>query len=108
MSGDRDVPARHAPHAERCAERKSVPVVSRFFGIVIAMFWRDHVPPHIHAKYGDDEVTVDIQTGEVAGQMARRALALVEEWRVEHKAELLEDWSLAVSKRPLKRIAPLE
>jgi hypothetical protein len=108
MSGGYSVPARCALHAERRAERKTVPVVSRFFGIVIAMFWRDHVPPHFHAKYGDDEVTVDIHTGEVTGQIARRALALVEEWRVEHKAELLEDWSLAASKRPLKRITPLE
>jgi len=42
-----------------------MPVVSRFFGVVIAMYWRDRAPPHFHAKYGDDEVTVDIQTGEV-------------------------------------------
>jgi hypothetical protein len=85
-----------------------MPVISRFFGIVIAMYWRDHMPPHFHAKYGDDEVTVDIDTGAVTGQMAKRALALVEEWRIMHKVELLEDWALASGKRPLKRIEPLE
>lgn len=85
-----------------------MPVISRFFGIVVAMYWRNHVPPHFHARYGDDEVTVDIETGAVTGQMARRALALVEEWRVMRKAELLEDWSLAAAKRSVRRIEPLE
>ncbi len=85
-----------------------MPVISRFFGIVIAMYWRDHAPPHFHAKYGDDEVTIDIETGAVTGQMARRALVLIEEWRSLHKAELLEDWSLAAARRSLKRIEPLE
>jgi len=85
-----------------------MPVLSRFFGIVIVMYWRDHAPPHFHAKYGDDEVTVDIQTGAVTGHMAKRALAFVEEWRTIHEAELLEDWSLASNKRSLRQIAPLE
>ena len=56
-----------------------MPVISRFFGVVIAMYWRHHSPPHFHAKYGDDEVTVDIQTGKATGTMSRRALAMVEE-----------------------------
>ena len=84
-----------------------MPVISRFFGIVIAMYWRDHTPPHFHARYGDDEVTVDIESGAVTGHMAKRALALAEEWRIMHQAELLEDWALASAKRPLRRIEPL-
>jgi len=35
-----------------------VPVISRFYGIVIAVHWRDHAPPRFHARYGDEEVTV--------------------------------------------------
>ncbi len=85
-----------------------MPVISRFFGIVIAIYWRDHSPPHFHAKYGDDEVTVNIQTGAVNGSMAKRPLALVEEWRSLHEAELLENWSLAKAKRALKYIEALE
>jgi hypothetical protein len=30
------------------------------------------------------------------------------EWYAEHKAELEEDWEVATSHQPLKRIAPLE
>lgn len=85
-----------------------MPVISRFFGIVVYIFWRDHAPPHFHAKYQDNEVTINIETGEVTGQMSRRALRMLEEWREKHKNELLEDWHLAETKRSLKRIEPLE
>ena len=85
-----------------------MPVISRFFGIVVFMFWRDHAPPHFHAKYGDEEVVFEIETGEVTGTMSRRGLALVQEWRELHKKELLENWKLAEQRHSLKRIAPLE
>jgi hypothetical protein len=85
-----------------------MPVVSRFFGIVVIMHWRDHRPPHFHAKYGDEEVAVDLATGEVTGTMNRRALALLEEWRLLHVHELAADWRLAEQRRPLNQIIPLE
>ena len=85
-----------------------MPVISRFFGIVIYMYWRDHAPPHFHAKYQDEEVTVEIETGTVVGNINARALRLVQEWRELHKPELLEDWRLAEGKRSLKHIKPLE
>ena len=85
-----------------------MPVISRFFGIVIFMNWRDHAPPHFHAKYGDEEITVDIETGEVTGTMTRRAVAMVQEWREGHRGELLANWALAEQRMPLNRIPPLE
>lgn len=27
-----------------------MPEISRFYGIIIAMFWDDHNPPHFHAR----------------------------------------------------------
>lgn len=86
-----------------------MPEISRFFGILIAMYYNDHPPPHFHAKYGSDEAMVAIETGEVlAGRLPPRALGLVEEWRELHKKELLDDWRLAEQREPLTRIAPLE
>ena len=85
-----------------------MPIISRFFGIVIFMFWREHAPPHFHARYGDEEVSIDIETGTVNGSMSRRGLSLVQEWRNVNKAELLENWKLAELRKPLKRIEPLE
>ncbi len=40
-----------------------MPVISRFLGIVVAMYWNDHSPPHFHAKYGEYEIVVSIQDG---------------------------------------------
>jgi phosphatidylserine/phosphatidylglycerophosphate/cardiolipin synthase-like enzyme len=85
-----------------------MPIISRFFGIVIFMFWREHKPPHFHAKYGDDEVIVEIKNGKVSGTMSRRALELVQEWRKLHKEELMRDWELAEQKKALFPIKPLE
>ena len=85
-----------------------MPIISRFFGIIIFIFWREHQPPHFHAKYGDDEVIVEIQTGEVTGIISQRVLNMVQEWRELHKDELVADWKLAEENKPLKRIEPLE
>ena len=85
-----------------------MPEISRFLGIVIAMYYNDHAPPHFHAKYGDHEITVRIADGVVDGRFPRRALNLVLEWYNLHRAELIEDWELARERKPLRRIDPLE
>jgi hypothetical protein len=85
-----------------------MPVVSRFFGIVVFMHWRDQRPPHFHARYGDEEVAIDISTGAVTGSMNRRALVLLEEWRQLHEQELLANWRLAEQRRQLIPIPSLE
>jgi hypothetical protein len=85
-----------------------MPIISRFFGIIVFMFWREHQPPHFHAKYGDGEVTVEIQTGKVTGNISQRVLSMVQEWRQLHQDELMDDWKLAEESKPLKRIQPLE
>jgi Domain of unknown function (DUF4160) len=85
-----------------------MPVISRFFGIVVYMHWRDHAPPHFHAKYQDQEIAVEIETGVVTGHMVPKAVALIQEWRRTHQTELSADWDLAQRKRSLDRIPPLE
>ena len=72
------------------------------------MFYRDHVPPHFHATYGEFEITVGIEDGVVTGKFPRRALTLVLEWHQLHKDELLKDWQLALERKPLRPIPPLE
>lgn len=85
-----------------------MPELSRFLGIVIAMYYREHGPAHFHAYYGEFQITVEIETGVVNGRFPKRALAHVLDWRQLHKDELLEDWRLASQRRPLKKIEPLE
>jgi hypothetical protein len=85
-----------------------MPEISRFLGIVIRMFYREHAPPHFHASYGGYEITVGISTGVIEGKFPPRALRAVMEWHAIHKDELLEDWNLACQREPLKKIEPLE
>lgn len=72
------------------------------------MFWRDHQPPHFHARYGDEVIIVEIDTGKVTGNITQRAVNMIQEWREQHKKELLADWKLAEQNKPLVRISPLE
>jgi hypothetical protein len=85
-----------------------VPVLSRFLGILIVMYYRDHEPAHFHARYGEYEITVAIDTGVVAGQFPRRALQHVLEWFELHVEELRVNWQRALRGEPLQPIAPLE
>lgn len=86
-----------------------MPELSRFFGIIIAMYYNDHAPPHFHARYGSDQAVIRIDNGQVMdGFLSARALRLVEEWRLLHEEELLGDWALAQNRQPLTRIEPLE
>jgi hypothetical protein len=85
-----------------------MPIISRFLGIVISMFWNDHAPPHFHARYGEYEITVEIETGIVDGKFPPRALRHVLEWRELHLAELLSDWNLCRQSQMPEPIQPLE
>jgi hypothetical protein len=85
-----------------------MPEISRFLGIVIAMFYRDHEPAHFHAKYGEHEIIVRIADGSVEGLFPRRALRHVLEWYELHRDELAQDWERARRGEALVPIAPLE
>jgi len=85
-----------------------VPEISRFLGIIIRMYYRDHAPPHFHAEYRDHEITVDIENGQVIGEFPRRVLNAVLEWYTMHQVELMQNWDLARKEEPLRPIEPLE
>ena len=88
-----------------------MPEISRFFGMVIIMHWkeREHNPPHFHAVYGDDEAIIDINKLElISGRLSRRALTLVLEWAKEHRDELLKDWELCQTNQKPNKIMPLQ
>jgi hypothetical protein len=84
-----------------------MPTISRFYGIVVFMNYREHPPPHFHARYGTQEVTIEIETGIVQGRMSRRALNLLFDWLDEHREELLANWERAENHQPLDSISPL-
>ena len=86
-----------------------MPEISRFFGIVIRMYFNDHDPPHFHAVYGEHEALIDIDTlSLLRGFLPRRALALVLEWAVFHRDRLRDNWRRAKAGDSLESISPLE
>ncbi len=85
-----------------------MPVICRFLGVVIVMYYNDHEPPHFHAKYGEFEITVEVETGVINGNFPRRALRHVLDWYDIHIDELRLNWDLARQREPLQMIAPLE
>jgi len=86
-----------------------VPEISRFYGIVVAVFYNEHNPPHFHARYGEYKVAIDIRSLNVLeGRLPGRALGLVVEWASQHQDELLQDWQLAESGKSPNKIAPLK
>lgn len=86
-----------------------MPEVSRFYGIVIRFYYRDHPPTHFHAFYGEFEALIEIETGLIhEGDLPRTAYELVKQWRLLHLPELREDWNRARAQEPLLPIEPLK
>jgi hypothetical protein len=86
-----------------------MPEISRFLGIVIRMYFRDHDPPHFHASYGGADARVLITPPSLLdGILPPRVLALVLEWANLHEAGLLANWRRLQTGQPPRRIVPLE
>ena len=67
-----------------------MPEISRFYGIVISMYYDDHNPPHFHARYGGDRAAIEIPSLRVLeGKLPPRVLGLVVEWASQHQPELM-------------------
>ncbi|MBI5030745.1 MAG: DUF4160 domain-containing protein [Chloroflexi bacterium] len=73
-----------------------MPTISRFYGIQIRMFFDDKHGPHFHANYGEFRAQISIADGKIlAGDLPPRAKKLVQEWRLLHRRELLDNWKRA-------------
>ena len=86
-----------------------MPEISRFFGIIIAMNYNDHAPPHFHVRYGGQKALIGIQSlSLLQGRLTPRVFGLVMEWASMHQAELTHNWELARQQAELAMIEPLE
>lgn len=86
-----------------------MPEVSRFYGIIIRMYFDEHPPPHFHAEYGEDEALININTlAVISGKLPPRALGLVVEWAALYQTELNILWQRARNQESLGKIAPLK
>ena len=81
-----------------------MPEISRFFGIMVRMFYDDHNPPHFHAEYQGKRAKVDFKGNVLRGDLgSRTALRLTREWIDLHEEELSRDWELAREAKPLEK-----
>ncbi len=86
-----------------------MPIISRFFGIIIRMFFNEHAPPHFHAEYGEYRAVINIRTLEVMeGRLPRRATELVLDWAELHQQALMHDWDLCQQHVQPREIEPLQ
>ena len=85
-----------------------MPELSRFYGIVIKMYFDDHPPPHFPAEYGEYEAVLSIETlAIIAGSLPPRATGMVAEWASLHQRELMTAWRSATHHEPVTKIDPL-
>ena len=83
--------------------------ISRFYGIIIKMYFDEHLPPHFHAEYGEHEGLVNINTlALISGKLPPRALGLTVEWASLHQEELAALWGKARKMESLGKITPLK
>lgn len=86
-----------------------MPEISRFLGIIIAMFYDEHNPPHFHVRYNQHKAEINIRPlALLAGELPPRVMGLVMEWASLPQEELMANWNLARQRVELKRVAPLE
>lgn len=70
-----------------------MPELSRFYGIVVRMYFNDHEPPHFHAAYSGTSARIEIESLSIlSGTLPPRALGLVMEWSALHQSDLLAAW----------------
>ena len=89
-----------------------MPEITRFFGIIIRMYWEAGAPhhgPHFHAYYQDEVAIYGVAPVELmAGSLPRRQQRLVEAWAELHQQELIDDWQRLQSGQSPLPVRPLE
>ncbi|MDR0920048.1 MAG: DUF4160 domain-containing protein [Oscillospiraceae bacterium] len=88
-----------------------MPSISNFYGILIYIYQEknsNHKKPHIHALYGEYELTVDFEANILAGEMPRKQKKLIEAWVLLHQDELKATWKAYTEFGELLKIKGLE
>lgn len=86
-----------------------MPEISRFYGIVVKMYYNDHAPPHFHAEHGGRQVVVAIDSLTIiSGGLSPRATGLLMEWAMLHQNDLRRVWDQARGQQPLDKVDPLD
>ena len=71
-----------------------MPTLAIVAGVRIVIYLKDHVPPHLHAFFADDEAQISILTGDVLnGSLPHSKLRAVQQWLDAHRDQVSYIWS---------------
>lgn len=94
--------------------RIEMPEITRFLGIIIRMYAREHNPPHFQVYYGEYEASYSIKPLEIIkGNLPKRVQLLVIEWALSYIDLLQKIWEALQNgdsetvKKLTKKIKPL-
>ena len=88
-----------------------MPVLSTFYGIIARMFNEkggQHKLPHVHAKYGDNEIAVAFDGTVLEGNLPPKQLKMLLAWIAIHEDELKANWELLLNGEQIFKIDPLK
>jgi len=85
-----------------------MPELARFYGIVVQVYYGDHLPAHFHVQYAGHSAKIDIESlALIEGDLPARAKGLVIEWATLHRDELREAFNKAANLQQPGSIDPL-
>lgn len=85
-----------------------MPEISRFLGIVIRMYFKDHDPAHFHVSYEKYNAMISIEDFSIIkGKLPTRIHSYIIEWGLIHKEELIKNWTKSQNLKKLNKIKPL-
>ena len=86
-----------------------MPEISRFFGIIVRMFFDEHNPPHFHVEYQGAKAVFDFHGNITRGSLnSKTATRLVRDWADQHADALIDNWQRALEFKSINPIPPLE
>lgn len=68
------------------------PLLDEKEGVRICIYSREHLPPHVHLYYGDDDAVLEIRTGKLLkGYLPAKNVRFVQDWlRIEENRVAVE------------------
>ena len=88
-----------------------MPIISQFYGIIIYMYREigaKHKEPHIHIKYNEYELTMDLNGKVINGKLPKKQHKLVEAWVILQNEELKAAWYIYQNDGEIIKIKGLE
>lgn len=83
-----------------------MPEVCRFYGMSIKLFWKDHLPKHVHVVSGSDKLKIAFDGKIISGTIEQNKLRVLREWLNKRQNELNDRWEKMIENQPFERIEP--